>query len=205
MSAIRELKRSTVEDYLAVDAASPIGHEFRDSVIYARGGATNDHGRLAGNLFAATHGVLPPRCDVFMGDMRLKLRALSDDAYYYPDVLATCSDLDRARDSDVYYPGIMVSCAASDRDRMFRREPILLIEVLSPSTGRLDRSEKRLKYLQIPTLQEFVLVAHDRPMVEILRRRTSWLVEEHFPGDTLTLESVGISLPLAEIYRTNTF
>lgn len=80
-----------------------------------------------------------------------------------------------------------------------------LIGVLSPSTERLDRGEKKLNYLQIPSLQEYVLVAQDKPKVEVMRRGTSWSVEELYLDETLTLGSVGLTLPLADIYRTITF
>jgi Uma2 family endonuclease len=82
---------------------------------------------------------------------------------------------------------------------------VLLIEVTSPSTARLDRGEKRLNYLQIPSLLEYVLVAQEIPKVEIMRRSEAWVTRELFPGDALELDSVGLKLPLADIYQTITF
>jgi Uma2 family endonuclease len=113
--------------------------------------------------------------------------------------------VDHARDSDGYYPDLLVSCAPTDRDRLFRKEPILLIEVMSPSTERVDRGEKKLNYLQIPSLLEYVMVAQDVPKVDVLRRRTTWTPEEFYAGDSFTLESVGLTLSLADIYRTISF
>lgn len=182
MSSIsRSLKRATVEQYFAVDDNSPLKHEFRDGVIYAMGGATDDHGRIAGNIFAAIHAHLPDRCDVILGDMRLKSRALADDAYYYPDVLVTCSDLDRAK--------------------IYREQPALLVEVLSTSSERIDRSEKFLAYTQIPSLQEYLIVAQSVPQIDIFRRRDAWRGESYFLQDQITLESIALTLPVAQIYR----
>jgi len=181
MGAIRELRRATVAEYLAVDDASPVRHEFRDGVIYAMGGASDDHGRVTGNIFAAIHGALPPRCDVFMADMRLKVRAVSDDAYYYPDIMVTGSELDRARSH--------------------REHPKLVIEVLSPSSERIDRGEKFQVYTQLPSCEEYAIVAQSVPQIDLFRRREAWRGASYFLEDDIQFESIGLTLPVRQIYR----
>ena len=89
--------------------------------------------------------------------------------------------------------------------RLFRKEPVLLIEVLSPSTESLDRGGKFANYTGIPSLQEYVLVAQDVPQVEIMRRRNAWRPDFLFMGDTLVLDSVGLSIPVSAIYQTLAF
>jgi Uma2 family endonuclease len=185
MTALRKPQRMTFDDYLAFEDATTTRHELIDGMVFAMSGGTDAHEIVTGNLFAEIRGPLLGKCQVFQAGMKLKV--------------------EHARDSDGYYPDILVSCDPADRNRLFRQSPLLLIEILSPSTERLDRGEKKLNYLQIPSLQEYVLVAQDKPKVEIMRRRTSWVVEELYPGDTLTLESVGLTLPLATIYQTITF
>jgi Uma2 family endonuclease len=185
MTALRKPQRMTFDDYLAFEDAATTRHELIDGMVFAMAGATDAHELVSGSLFLQIAGPLLGKCQVFQAGMKLKV--------------------EHARDSDGYYPDILVACDPADRNRLFRQSPLLLIEVLSPSTERLDRGEKKLNYLQIPSLQEYVLVAQDKPKVEIMRRRTSWVVEELYPGDTLTLESVGLTLPLATIYQTITF
>ena len=181
----RQLKRTTVEQYLAIDDASEVKHEFRDGVVYAMGGATDDHGRISGNLFAAIHGHLPDRCDAFLGDMRLKLGPAADAEYYYPDVLVTCSDLDRSK--------------------IFREHPTLIIEVLSPSSERIDRGEKFLAYTQIASLMEYAIVAQSVPQIDIFRRSDAWRGASYFREDSITFESIGLTLPVPQIYRRVNF
>ena len=181
MSAIRQLKRQTVDDYLAIDDGSPLRHEFRDGVIYAMGGASDDHGRIAMNLAAAIHGHLPDRCDVFQGDMRLKLRTVPSDAYYYPDVMVTCSDLDRAK--------------------VHREHPLLVVEVLSPSSERVDRGEKFIAYTAIPSVEEYVIVVQSAPQIDLFRRRDGWRGESYFLEDDITLESISLTVPVRQVYR----
>ena len=177
----RELKRTTAAQYLAIDDACAHKNEFRDGVVYAMGGATDDHGRISGNLFAAIHAHLPDRCDAFQGDMRLKFRAALDDDYYYPDVMVTCSDLDRSK--------------------IFREHPKLIIEVLSPSSERIDRGEKFLAYTQLPSVLEYVIVAQSIPQIDIFRRSDAWRGASYFIEDHVTFESIGLTLAATQIYR----
>ena len=184
-TTLKRPSRISFDEYLAFEETASVRHELIDGMLFAMSGGTDVHHIIAGNLFLDIAGPLRGKCQVFQGGMKLKV--------------------EHTRESDGYYPDILVSCSPTDREKLFRKEPILLIEVQSPSTERLDRGEKRLNYLQIPSLQEYVLVAQDKPKVEIMRRRTSWLVEELYPGDALVLESVGLTVPLSSIYETITF
>ncbi|MGQ0672839.1 MAG: Uma2 family endonuclease [Hyphomicrobium sp.] len=96
----------TVADYLAAERLTPVKHEYVDGHIYAMGGASDRHNIISGNVFAAIHAHFRERCQVFMADMKLRLRLEAAESYYYPDIL--------------------VSCAAADRDPYFREQPILL-------------------------------------------------------------------------------
>ena len=175
------LKRTTVEQYLAMDDACAHKNEFRDGVVYAMGGATDDHGRIAMNLAGAINAHLSDRCDTFQGDMRLKVRGAVDNDYYYPDVLVTCSELDRSK--------------------ILREHPTLVIEVLSPSSERIDRGEKFLAHTQISSLTEYVIVAQSVPQIDIFRRSDAWRGASYFIEDQVTFESIGLTVPLSQIYR----
>ena len=184
-TALRRPQRVTFDEYLAFEETSTVRHELINGVIFAMSGGSDSHNIITGNLFLQIAGPLLGKCQTFQGQMKLKV--------------------DHQTDGDGYYPDIMVSCAPTDRERYFRKEPVLLIEVLSPSTEALDRGGKFGNYAQIPSLQEYVLVAQDVPQVEVMRRRNAWRPEFLFMDDTLVLESVGLSVPVTTIYQTLTF
>src|SRR5215470_451794 len=98
-------------EYFAFEANTPIKHEYVDGFVYAMVGATDRHNLIAQNLLIALRSVRPAGCQVFIFDMKLKVKLMAAEIYYYPDVL--------------------MSCSASDRDPLFREQPTLLIEVAS--------------------------------------------------------------------------
>ncbi len=170
------------EDYLERELVAPAKHEFVDGAVYAMAGASDRHNLVAGNLFAALQAHMPDRCEVFITDMKLRVKADAATLFYYPDVFVTCAETDRA-------------------NRYFREQPILIVEVLSPSTERIDRTEKFDAYRRIPSLQDYVLADQDMPKVEVFRRRSAWAREEFYPEDRFTLDSAGLELSVAQVYR----
>ncbi len=174
--------RISVADYLAGEVTSPLKHEFIEGEIFSMAGASDDHNRIVGDLYSLLLSKLDSsKCEPFFGD--IKVRA-SQTVYYYPDVL--------------------VSCEEEPEDPYFRNHPILIIEVTSPSTERIDRSEKLLYYLQIPSLQEYVVIDQDKMNVEVHRRQPNggWLTYcFNESDDVVDLTSVELSIPLPDIYR----
>lgn len=174
--------RISVEDYLAGEVTSPLKHEFIEGEIFSMAGASDNHNRIVGDLYSLLLTKLDSsKCEPFFGD--IKVRA-SQTVYYYPDVL--------------------VSCEEEPEDPYFRNHPILIIEVTSPSTERIDRSEKLLYYLQIPSLQEYVVIDQDKMNVEVHRRQQNggWLTYcFNEIDDVVELTSVELSVPLPDIYR----
>jgi Uma2 family endonuclease len=140
------------------------------------------HNRIAFNGATKLLGHLGSRpCQIFINDVKLRVASLGD--YYYPDVMVTCTQ-QAANESQVV------------------EDPILVVEVLSPSTENIDRREKLHAYRRIPTLQEYALIAQDRQQVEVYRRQgdIGWLYITFEPGDTVEFASVGLSLPIADLY-----
>ncbi|CAK0766489.1 Uma2 family endonuclease [Gammaproteobacteria bacterium] len=173
-------------EYLAFEQQSSSRHEYLAGEIYAMTGGTLRHNRIIGNLHLALSLILRGKpCQIFFTDVKLRIAATK--AYYYPDILVTCSS-DRLNLAD---------------DAQSVDAPILLVEVLSPTTETVDRREKLAAYRQIPSLQEYVLVRQDVPRVEVFRRQgdIGWIVMNHGPGDTLEWTSVGLSLPIANLYE----
>lgn len=174
------------EDYLERELAASVKHEFVDGALYAMAGASDRHGAVTLAFGSALFNHLPAQCSVFTQDMKLRIKAEKAMLFYYPDVLVTCSATDRA-------------------DRCFREQPILIVEVLSPSTERVDRTEKFDAYRRVPSLQEYVLADQDMPKVEMFRRRAAWAREEFYPEDSFTLESAVLDLMVAQVYRRVAF
>lgn len=182
MSVPRKLQLLSVAEYLEAEMDSPVRHEYVDGQIFAMAGASDRHNRLSINLTTKLDDKLGDGpCEVFMSDMKVWV---SESVFYYPDVVVACDG-----------PGA---------DEYYRKQPRLIIEVSSPSTERTDRSEKLAAYKQVKSLKEYVIVSQDKVRIEVCRRargdRWNWEVLTEL-SDELRLESVGLTLTLAEVYR----
>lgn len=165
-------------DYLAQEQYSLVKHEYVDGYIYAMSGAKAAHNRISGNIYAAIHAHLRGTpCQSYASDMKIKIG------------------------SRFYYPDVMVDCGHVDDDSVYTETAVLIIEVLSKSTRKNDRQSKRLAYLQLDTLQEYVLIEQDFVDVEVQRRSNGWQSEHYFLGEELTLSSIGLTVAVADIYE----
>jgi Uma2 family endonuclease len=173
----------SVDDYLAGEELSEVKHEYSAGSVYAMAGATREHNQIAGNIYSAfSHRLRGGPCQAFISDVKLRFDAMGDDVFYYPDV--------------------MVGCDSRDTNRLYLRYPKLLVEVSSESTERLDRGEKRMAYQTIETLEEYVIVAQDRPDVTIFRRTNKWAPESVAgSGQSVSLKSLDFTLSLSAIYE----
>lgn len=180
--AARVLPISPV-DYLALEEKSAVRHEFIAGEIHAMAGESVAHNTIAGNIFAAFRAKLRGGpCRVLFGSVKLRLSIAHDEAYYYPDVV--------------------VSCHPTGLTPQFVLLPTLIVEVLSPSTEGTDRREKKLNYLQLPALEEYVLVAQEKREVTIFRRATGWEGEIYTaPEAVVPFRSVAQAMTVAEIYE----
>ncbi|MFY0612255.1 MAG: Uma2 family endonuclease [Hyphomicrobiaceae bacterium] len=171
----------TVEDYLAAENDGSWRHEFIDGMVYAMAGASERHSVIKVNVIGLLNVMIAQECRVFDGDMKLRITQEETTRFFYPDVF--------------------VSCTPPDDTQYFREDASLIIEVLSPSTQRIDRYEKMPVYKALPSLSEYVLVEQDFPKIEIFRRRTGWRREVLEPDDPITLESIGQTLNFNQVYR----
>lgn len=176
-----------VEDYLNGENSSETRHEFIYGEVFAMSGASDRHNRIATNIgYRIDRHLENSRCETFIENLKLKADM---QTFYYPDV--------------------MVACDKQPKSAYFREEPILLVEILSPSTERTDRHEKLAVYKNIPTLQEYLIVSQDKIFVEVHRRVSdseNWQTEIYDEIDAeISLGSIDFSLTLAEIYRRVNF
>ncbi len=180
-------KAISVEEYLRGEPLSEVRHEFIDGEVIAMAGGSRAHNAISLNFASELRQHLRGKpCEVFMADVKARVLAHQQDTFYYPDV--------------------MVGCDERDTNDLYLRFPKLIIEVLSESTERVDRNEKFLRYMTIPTLEEYVLAEQNRQAVTIFRRSKEWAKEEITDPDAfVNLESVGLTLPLAAFYMNIVF
>jgi Uma2 family endonuclease len=169
-----------IEDYLAGEKDSEIRHEYIDGDVYAMVGASRNHNIITFNVAGLLHTGLKPPCQGYVSDMKIHIRDQGSEWFYYPDVSVTCAE-ETAND---YY---------SER-------PVLIVEVISPSTERVDKYEKRLNYQRLDSLQEYVLIHQDIREVWVFRRSNQWAKEVYYEG-VIELPSIEMMMQIDDIYR----
>lgn len=186
MTILREPITRTAADYLVLERAADTKSEYINGEICPMPGASRKHNLVAANILANLHFQLRKQpCEVYPSDMRVKVEATQ--LITYPDISVICGE---PRFDD------------SHKDTLLN--PTLLIEVLSPSTAAYDRGDKSENYRQLPSLQEYLLVAQDKMHVEHYRRQAdnTWLFAEFKrTGDHVVLASLNCKLALADIYE----
>lgn len=166
------------EEYLAGELVSEVKHEFVDGQVYAMTGGTDNHARIMRNfLVAASNHLNEKECEAFPSEMKVKT---SETRFRYPDVVVVCHE--------------------TSENHLYKECPVIIVEVLSASSRQKDKTEKKLEYLTIPTLQEYVLIEQDFVDVEVFRKEEDWHSSHYFLGDEVTLASVGLTLSVEEIY-----
>jgi Uma2 family endonuclease len=171
-----------VDTYLQGELTSELRREYIAGQVYAMGGTSDAHNLIALNFATRLHRHLRGGpCQVFMSDMKVRLRLSGEHIFYYPDLL--------------------VSCRADDRARYWREQPCLIVEITSRSTDRIDRREKLLAYREIAALEEYLLVDQATPRLTLLRRTDAWQPLVLTGSATLQLTSVALELPVMDLYE----
>lgn len=172
----------SVQDYLKAEKTSEVRHEYVGGDLYAMAGASEEHYLISLNIASTLRSYLCGKsCKVFNHDMRAKVFA-NVPLFYYPDVMVV-SDPD-------------------DLNAFYRTEPVVVVEVLSELTRRMDACEKLAAFSQVPTLQEYVLVEQGSMTVTVHCRSREWIPDILTGVDALLeLSSIGFSMPLSQIYE----
>ncbi len=174
------------EEYLRLEARSPVRHEYVSGEVFAMTGGTLRHNVIAGSLFATLYAHLSNTpCRVFFNGVRV--RVAKANAHYYPDLLVSCG-----RDTQ-----------AMDLESSEVEDAVLIVEVLSQSTEATDRREKLLAYRTLTSLSEYVLISQDQARVEIHRRRgdIGWEKIEYSGAETVEFASVELTIGMRDIYK----
>jgi Uma2 family endonuclease len=175
----------TPEQYLDFERGSSERHEYLDGDIYAMVGATKRHGKIVGNIFAQLFPELRKQnCWLYSTDMRV--RPKKSKAYFYPDLVVECGEGEY-----------------EDEEEDTLLTPQLIIEVLSPSTKKFDKTEKFLRYQMIGSLEVYVTIEQSEPRIDLYNRiGNEW---EHLISKDLDsivdLPTIGCTLALADVYQ----
>jgi len=175
----------TRAEYVAFERSSNAKHEYLDGAIYAMAGGSREHALIAANVITLMNLALRGRpCAVHSSDLRI--RVVDTGLETYPDASVVCGRPESDPD-----------------DRHVVLNPIVVVEVTSPSTEAYDRGEKIEHYKRVPSLREIVLVSYRERLVEVIRRDEdgSWSRHEARRGGAVSLASLGCELPVDDVYR----
>ncbi|MBA2287428.1 MAG: Uma2 family endonuclease [Ktedonobacteraceae bacterium] len=180
-------ERMSFEEYrVLVEQDSDHAYEYLNGHVYMMTGGSPDHSIIGSNLNALLQTSLRGRrCIVYNSDVYVQL---SEHYRVCPDVTVSCDPRDRGAQEVIRYPS-------------------LVAEVLSPTTEARDRGQKSLQYRSCPSIQEYLLISSEFPLVEVFRRgkQGSWLLYTLELSDTIELNSLGLRIPLADIYQNTSF
>jgi len=174
----------TPEEYFALEEKSEVRHEFYEGEIFAMAGASIAHNTIAGNFYIALRSSLRgKKCRAQMEAVRLAVQ--ENQHYTYPDVMVSCDPADQRESQQLHHP-------------------VLIVEVLSPSTEAYDRGLKFNQYKKLPSLRHYLLVSQTTWLVEWyqLTEHGAWahtaLAEAE---DALAIPELGLAMTLAEVYE----
>ncbi len=174
----------SVSDYLASEETATTRSEYIDGWVRAMTGATNRHNRVKMNcLFHLSLALRGMKCQPFDSDTKVRIRRVTRTRFYYPDAQVVCE-----------------SNAPTD---VYQDAPVLIVEVLSPSTRQYDLDEKLAAYLEIPSLECYIILEQHMPTAIVMRRTENGFLRETYEGveAQIPLPFLGCSLFLRDIYE----
>jgi Uma2 family endonuclease len=180
-------ERMSLEEYLTlVERDSEHAYEYLAGHVYMMKGGSPDHSIIGSNLNCLLQAFLRGRhCIVYTSDVYVQL---SEQYCVCPDVTVSCDPRDRGAQDVIRYP-------------------FLVAEVLSPTTEARDRGQKSLQYRSCPSIQEYLLISSEFPLVEVLRREKQgfWSLYTLGIDDTIELTSLDIRFPAIDLYQNTSF
>lgn len=185
MSSLAAQTLYTPEEYITLERKATLKSEYLSGEILAMSGASLAHTLITVDITTELNIQLKGKeCKVVSNDLRVK--TTPDTSYFYPDVVVFCGEPEF---EDETFDTLL--------------NPVVIIEVLSPSTEIYDRTEKFEYYKQITTLQEYILVSQDKIKVEHHQlQNMQWKLKEfHALQGTFALSSIGCELSLNDVYR----
>lgn len=165
------------QDYLQGEMLAETKHELINGQVYAMAGASEDHNLISLNVASELrHYLKGTACRTFMVEMKVKVGL------------------------DFFYPDVMVVCQQDNTNDYYKTAPVIIVEVLSKSTRRFDKINKRLHYQQIPSLEDYVLIEQDSAEIEVFSKQNHWQSAYYYLGDEITFTSLGVTVRVEDIY-----
>ena len=184
MSTAKTPEFVSVDDYLATEETAITRSEYIDGWVRAMTGGTNRHNRVKVNCLVSFGLALKGKeCQPFDSDTKLRIRSEGRKRFYYPDLQVVCE-----------------SNAPTD---VYQDTPVLIAEVLSPSTRQYDLDEKLDAYLNIPSIECYVILEQHTPFAIVMRRTDKGFLRETYEGieATIHLPFLGCSLAFRDVYE----
>ena len=183
MSSAHQFKPISVDDYLAGELLAKNKHEYVDGRIYAIAGGKNVHHRIGSRVLGSLYQQLASsHCEVLNSDTKVRIRAERRTYFYYPDAIVVCNP--------------------NPDDDTFQDQPVVIVEVISESTRRLDEGEKRVNYLSIPSLDTYILLEQSRRAARVFQRSENQFTESIYsdPDSVIPIPVINAQLLFSEIY-----
>ena len=180
-------ERVSLQEYAAILERDPEHrYEYLDGDVNMMTGESPDHSIIGSNVIRILGNLLQGRrCIVYNSDVYVEL---AENSRVCPDVTVSCDPRDRGAKDAVHYPSVVV-------------------EVLSPTTEARDRGKKSLLYRSGETIQEYLIVNADAPIIELFRREKNhfWTLYTLRQNDTVELTSLTIHFPVMDAYQNTSF
>ncbi len=176
----------TEEQYLKLERQADFKSEFHDGQMFAMSGGSLNHALISTRIATLLDRQMLEGCRTCNSDLRIKVA--SAGLYTYPDCSVICGE-------PQYFGG--------QKDVVLN--PVLIVEVLSPSTEDYDRGKKFELYRTIESFREYLIVHQDRRHVEHYSKQDdgSWVLREHMGADsTIAIMRLAVRIPLAELYAS---
>jgi Uma2 family endonuclease len=174
----------TPEEYLRFEDKSQTKHEYLGGIVHAMSGGTNRHSIVSGNAYGLLFSQLRGKpCFPITSDVKIRIQYADHTRYYYPDA------------------GVV--CESNPPTDHYQDKPVVLIEVLSPSSKRTDMVEKRDAYLGISSLAAYLVIDPDQVHVTLHRNVDGGPSSADYisPDDMISLPEIDCTLTLADIYE----
>jgi Uma2 family endonuclease len=184
MSSAERPEYFSVDDYLNLEEQAQSKNEYVDGWIRAMSGATLRHNMVSVNALVSLATLLKGNpCRPFNSDTKVRI--------------------DRAGMKRFYYPDLQVVCKSNEPTSVFQDQPVLIIEVLSPSTRRYDLDEKMAAYLTIASLEYYIALEQHQPIAIVMSRTADGFLREVIEGikTDIKLPVLECTLSMREIYE----
>ena len=184
MKATKTKSHYTIAEYLAAEAKAEYKSEYYDGEIVAKTGILPLHCEIGVNTTSALDAALKGKnCKTYNSDLKIQ----TGKTFVYPDASVVCGDLE-------YY---------EDRKDIITN-PILIVEILSPSASRYDKADKFMRYRQLESFKEYVLIQSTHPQIDVYSRQSdgTWSLRPYtdLENDIIQLTSIDVEIPMSAFY-----